>query len=708
MRDSMDKETPDLRKRLAEKERRIRVGYWLSFILGPCCGVFICVGLPFLIAILSGMGASEDSWFFAIFLIPLYLILMPFTLSAYKKYKPQMQILKDAPRSRLAYQYLDAHKYDARLLSHRFDREYLFRLRGEVTSVLDFRTYPLVAHNREYVNAYLPKYEQILEQVKKAERKSFIRKNFFRGAAILLTPGNIVSPAEFDFSKSEAYQAYQAKYQDILSRKGCTDIICEAGDALCRKIQSDDFLLLDIGFLIRKYADLKGEDTALFAHLLKAAGLEPSVDTDLHFDLADLFIPVIQQKMPELTAISELRTFLPEWESKGTEIERAEMYREASAILERPSSRNEYRRAMDLFSQLGSYKDSAQKYAAASDAIKRKNRCRGILLAAAVLLAIAALVVFPPRIKYRKVKTLLKEGRANLAGETYDSLPYEFRSAKGEETLQYLLDLGDTRTVRYFASHLPEDLQTNSVVKGIIAGEEYMDREIRSSKTLASPQSLIDVIMRGSAGLREEDAKDIYARYFANRIDWNYPAINIIRHDKTNSRSQAEKSLQHDGFSPEVIAYALDNCGVDWKEHALNEIQYYIRQYDYYSRSDVEERLLKYGFTDEEIAYAMDNCGADWKERAPKKAEWNLRWRAYSRSGMIKQLEQDGFTDEEIAYAVENCGADWKEQALKRINDLLPIMRNFPRSALEEELAEDGYTDEEIAYAAENCGADWN
>ena len=65
------------------------------------------------------------------------------------------------------------------------------------------------------------------------------------------------------------------------------------------------------------------------------------------------------------------------------------------------------------------------------------------------------------------------------------------------------------------------------------------------------------------------------------------------------------------------------------------------------------ELLEHEGYTEEEIKYAVDNCGADWYEQAVREVQSYLKYSSYSRAGLIKVLEQEGFAYEQAVYAVD-------------------------------------------------------
>lgn len=139
----------------------------------------------------------------------------------------------------------------------------------------------------------------------------------------------------------------------------------------------------------------------------------------------------------------------------------------------------------------------------------------------------------------------------------------------------------------------------------------------------------------------------------------------------TPSRNYLLQFMQEYGgasgeFSDGMIEYALDLCGIDWKEHALLEAQeaLAVQPHDlfgYYSYGYIIKHLTKNrDFTQEEAAYAADNCGADWKEQCclqvKQYLEDDLTYND-TRKWLTEELKNRHlFTDEEIEYALVQCG----------------------------------------------------
>ena len=79
-------------------------------------------------------------------------------------------------------------------------------------------------------------------------------------------------------------------------------------------------------------------------------------------------------------------------------------------------------------------------------------------------------------------------------------------------------------------------------------------------------------------------------------------------------------------------------------------------RYSSFSYDGLVEQLEYEGFSHEDAVYAVDNCGADWKEQAVEMAESYLSISTFSRSELIRQLIYEGFTREQAEYGVEANG----------------------------------------------------
>lgn len=185
------------------------------------------------------------------------------------------------------------------------------------------------------------------------------------------------------------------------------------------------------------------------------------------------------------------------------------------------------------------------------------------------------------------------------------------------------------------------------------------------------------------------------------------------------------EQLEYEKFSTEDATWAVDNCGADWFEQAVEKGKSYL-SYTSFSHDSLIEQLEYEKFTTEQATYAADllfetstsdssdNTGTKQdssdssgvtvgKKNALQKAKDYLSFTAFSYSGLIAQLEYEGFTKEEATYGVDNCGADWKEQAVKKAAEYLSFS-SFSKSGLIEQLEYEGFTTEQATYGAEQNG----
>ena len=72
-----------------------------------------------------------------------------------------------------------------------------------------------------------------------------------------------------------------------------------------------------------------------------------------------------------------------------------------------------------------------------------------------------------------------------------------------------------------------------------------------------------------------------------------------------------ETVLEYKGHSAEAIAYAVDNCGIDWNANALNfaESLVYRSTVKINSRTDLVRHIVDMGYTEDQATYAADQLG---------------------------------------------------------------------------------------------------
>lgn len=122
------------------------------------------------------------------------------------------------------------------------------------------------------------------------------------------------------------------------------------------------------------------------------------------------------------------------------------------------------------------------------------------------------------------------------------------------------------------------------------------------------------------------------------------------------SKEGLKGQLEYEGYDANQIQYALDNCGADWKEQALESAKSYLSYDIGFSKLGLMDQLEYEKFTSEEIQYAIDNCGGDWMAQAVIKAQSYMESVPMSRDGLISQLEFEKFTHEEAVHGVDAVG----------------------------------------------------
>ena len=302
-----ERSVSDFRRRMEERERKIRTRYQVSRIVGVClflAVLSVCVFFP-----------SARPAVFLLWILPV-LYVFKFRVPARKAYNALLDMQDRIRRDGLSYRYLDACAYDIRRLRSLPDPEQLDKLREELPAVFDFRSYPDVRELKEQVDKWYPKIMPHMRNFRQSERSRLLRTNIARGIGILLTPGSVVSPINFDFSHSSHYREVLEVWNKLQLEKITVDFVCRVGDAVKKQIPKDDDLLLNVGLLVCKYAWKKHADNDFFAHLLKMIGMEPLDEIDAPLNVTGLFLSEIGKKWPELPAVAGLKGCLDEWEKE--------------------------------------------------------------------------------------------------------------------------------------------------------------------------------------------------------------------------------------------------------------------------------------------------------------------------------------------------------------------------------------------------------
>lgn len=75
------------------------------------------------------------------------------------------------------------------------------------------------------------------------------------------------------------------------------------------------------------------------------------------------------------------------------------------------------------------------------------------------------------------------------------------------------------------------------------------------------------------------------------------------------SPGMLETLLEYDGHNSEAVAYAVDNCGVDWNANATAAGKSITKMGVVSNRYDLLSELTELGFTEDQANYAADQLG---------------------------------------------------------------------------------------------------
>lgn len=139
--------------------------------------------------------------------------------------------------------------------------------------------------------------------------------------------------------------------------------------------------------------------------------------------------------------------------------------------------------------------------------------------------------------------------------------------------------------------------------------------------------------------------------YKADALSWAKKAISTFSY----SREALIQMLSQE-YPSEAVTYAVDNCGADWNEQAVNQAKIYISMMGYSYIDLVDALEIAEKFTHEQAVFGADNCGADWNKQAVWVAESILlgESKQFSKDELIEQLKKRGFTHEQAVYGVEH------------------------------------------------------
>ncbi|MBP3388340.1 MAG: hypothetical protein J6K98_00530, partial [Clostridia bacterium] len=145
-----------------------------------------------------------------------------------------------------------------------------------------------------------------------------------------------------------------------------------------------------------------------------------------------------------------------------------------------------------------------------------------------------------------------------------------------------------------------------------------------------------------------------------------------------------------DGFTESEAEYAINNADIDWKKHALqtakdlldNNADIDFSQRDIYS--DVEDSggadCMCAGFTEAELQYAVDNCGINWKQKviADMKAygykDYSVIVTAYD---FMDHLTELGYDDATIEYAMNNTSGYYRGEAVENEQERVKLLLSY-------------------------------
>ena len=127
-----------------------------------------------------------------------------------------------------------------------------------------------------------------------------------------------------------------------------------------------------------------------------------------------------------------------------------------------------------------------------------------------------------------------------------------------------------------------------------------------------------------------------------------------------NSRIDYARYLKDSFPDEDVIWYALENSGINWKSHALTQAKKCFEEGSRAaSRFEVKGFLQNQAYNEEEIEYVLKTWNPDFREMAVKQASSYLRAvkdKDWTFDSMVWQLENNHYTHEEAVYAAGKVG----------------------------------------------------
>lgn len=192
----------------------------------------------------------------------------------------------------------------------------------------------------------------------------------------------------------------------------------------------------------------------------------------------------------------------------------------------------------------------------------------------------------------------------------------------------------------------------------VFAGSEFQYKETEWTQTITNVAQndprLTPAPMRAASRQDDSAAKKKAVeriQYMEKKGKKSFP---------TYTRRDYVGYLRLDKYSDDVIWYALDHSGIDWKAYAVAYVRQKVLEKEKYRSAKQLMRDLRLElFSEEEIAYAKAHWNLNFKEIAVKCAQHyiaSVKNEPWTKERMIRQLESEWFTPEEAAYAAGKLG----------------------------------------------------
>ena len=197
---------------------------------------------------------------------------------------------------------------------------------------------------------------------------------------------------------------------------------------------------------------------------------------------------------------------------------------------------------------------------------------------------------------------------------------------------------------------------------------------------------------------------NIYRGAYPEEIEpWEAPDETEPAENPTYESPDEPDPMIHSGSGHYDGRYAKEGSTAGQKKAMEKALQHL--KYGYYSKGYLKDMLELdqeiEGFSDDDIDWAVENCGADWYQQALEYTNETAENLGDSKSEFESFLVYQEFSEAEAAYAIENCSVSWKKAACTALSDLIEYGDNYTERELREHMEEDGFTDDEIAYAFE-------